>query len=126
MSAIRRIRKHRVNASLKRRREKGQITLARAISKFGVASREQAAELILDGRVDVNAKTARSPNLWIDPKKDRVAVDGKFLRRQTLIYIVMNKPAGVVTTRSDELNRKTVYDLLPGDSRWLFEAVRLR
>ncbi len=107
------------------RQDKSQITLARALSKFGVASRKQAAELILKGRVGVNAMIARSPDLWIDPKKDKVTVDGKPLRQRQFVYLAMNKPAGVVTTRSDELGRKTVYDLLPDDSRWLFPIGRL-
>lgn len=109
----------------KRRLEKSQITLARALSKLGVASRKQAAGLILSGRVGVSGKIVRSPSLWIDPKQDKVTVDGKALRRQPLVYLVMNKPAGIVTTRSDELGRKTVYDLLPGDTRWLFPVGRL-
>jgi len=52
-------------------------------------------------------------------------VDGKELRKQQFVYLAMNKPAGVVTTRSDELGRKTVYDLLPYSRRWLFPVGRL-
>jgi 23S rRNA pseudouridine2605 synthase len=109
----------------RKRTGKGQITLARALSKFGVASRKQSADLIREGRVGVNTRIVRSPDLWVDPKKDKLTVDGKSLRREKLVYFVMNKPTGVVTTRSDELGRKTVYGLLPDDSRWLFPVGRL-
>jgi 23S rRNA pseudouridine2605 synthase len=104
---------------------KNQVTLARALSKFGIASRKQSADLIKEGRVSVNARVVRSPDLWVDPKIDKLTVDGKSIRREKLVYFVMNKPTGVVTTRSDELGRKTVYDLLPDDSRWLFPVGRL-
>lgn len=104
---------------------KNQITLARALSKFGIASRKQSTALIQDGRVHVNARIVLSPDLWVDPKTDKITVDGKALRQRKVVYLVMNKPTGVVTTRADELGRKTVYDLLPDDSRWLFPVGRL-
>jgi 23S rRNA pseudouridine2605 synthase len=107
------------------RQVKTQITLARALSKFGVASRTQGAELIRKGRVGVNAQIVRSPDVWVDPKKDKITVDGKPLRQRQFVYLAMNKPVGVVTTRSDEHGRKTVYDLLPPDSQWLFPIGRL-
>lgn len=107
------------------RRDRSQITLARAISKFGVASRTQAARIVQEGRVKVNEKVARSPDLWVDPGKDGIVIDGKALQRKKFEYLVMNKPIGVVTTRMDELGRKTVYALLPADSWWLFPVGRL-
>lgn len=109
----------------KSRRNLRQITLARAISKFGWGSRTEAVKLILHGRVRVNAKIVRLPSLWIDPAEDRISLDGKVLQRKKFKYLVMNKPAGVVTTRADELGRRTVYDLLPGDSQRLFPIGRL-
>ncbi len=107
------------------RRDRSQITLARAISKFGVASRTQAVRIVQGGRVKVNAKVARSPDMWVDPAKDGIVVDGKSLQPRRFEYLVMNKPVGVVTTRTDELGRKTVYAFLPAGSRWLFPVGRL-
>jgi 23S rRNA pseudouridine2605 synthase len=109
----------------RRRVGKNQITLARALSKFGVASRQQAGEMIREGKVSVNRIVVYSPNLWIDPRKDKILLNGRPLRREEHLYLAMHKPAGVVTTHSDERGRKTVYDLLPDDSRWLFPIGRL-
>ncbi len=102
-----------------------QVTLARALSKLGIASRAQAVELIRAGRVKVNGVRTRSPAMWIDPKTDSVTVNGGAARPQRRLYFAFHKPAGVVTTRSDELGRKTVYDLLPKNLPWLFPVGRL-
>jgi 23S rRNA pseudouridine2605 synthase len=102
-----------------------QVTLARALSKLGVASRSQAVEWIRAGRVNVNGVRVRSPNIWVDPKTDVLTVDGRAVRPHQRLYFAFHKPAGVVTTRSDELGRKTVYDLLPKNLPWLFPVGRL-
>jgi 23S rRNA pseudouridine2605 synthase len=99
--------------------------LARLLSKFGVASRTQASTAIAEGRVAVNGVIVRSPACWVDPRHDRVTIDGSAVRPQQLVYLAMNKPAGYVTTRSDERGRATVYDLLPSDARGVFPVGRL-
>jgi 23S rRNA pseudouridine2605 synthase len=112
-------------AMTKKRVGRNQISLARALSKFGIASRSQSAELIRKGRVQVNGVHVRNPMAWIDPKSDRLQVDGEPVRQRKTVYLMMNKPAGVVTTRSDEHGRKTVYDLLPENVKWVFPVGRL-
>jgi pseudouridine synthase len=102
-----------------------RVTLARVISKFGVASRAQARIMITSGRVTVNGKPVRDPDQWVNPKEDRITVEGTRVRTPARIYLVMHKPRGVVTTRSDERGRRTVYDLLPAGTPWVFPIGRL-
>jgi 23S rRNA pseudouridine2605 synthase len=107
------------------------IGLARSLSKLGYCSRSHAAELIRTGRVSVNGKIRRDPEAPVSDKLSRIAVDGKVLEPQDKIYLIINKPRGVVTTASDEKGRKTVYDLLartrsaPEPTVWVAPVGRL-
>lgn len=107
------------------RRSRAQITLARALSKFGFASRSKAAVLIREGHVQVNGRTVRDPDHWLDPRTARIDVDGNRLVAEEFRYFAMHKPRGYVTTRSDERGRETVYALLPPGMPWLFPVGRL-
>lgn len=106
-------------------RKENTVSLPRAISKLGAASRKQAEELIQAGRVTVNGIVSKNISLKVDLQKDKIRLDGKELRKKKFIYIVLNKPKGFVTTRSDELNRKTIYHLLEGVQEWVFPVGRL-
>jgi len=101
------------------------VSLARALSKLGFASRTQARDLIRAGRVAVNGRTLTNPEVRVHPERETIAVDGKTVARGRRLYIMMHKPAGYVTTRSDERGRSTVYDLLKDRDRWLFPVGRL-
>ncbi len=93
--------------------DKGE-RLARFLAHAGVASRRHAEILIAAGRVQVNGITIREQGTRIHPQQDSVKVDGKHVQEQTrLVYILLHKPAGYVTTVSDEQQRATVLDLLP-------------
>jgi len=100
-------------------------TLDRVLSKAGVGSRTEARKWIAAGRVSVNGKIIRTPDHWVDLKKDRVALDGKALRPPKRIYLLLYKPKGVVTTYKDPAGRRTVYDLMPDMDDWVFPVGRL-
>jgi pseudouridine synthase len=100
-------------------------TLERVLSKAGLGSRTEARAWIAAGRVRVNGKSVRDPDAWVDLERDRVEFDGKPLRRERRVYLLLYKPTGYITTRRDPQGRPTIYDLLPGDDRYLFSAGRL-
>jgi 23S rRNA pseudouridine2605 synthase len=105
-----------------------KIGLARALSKLGYCSRSRAAELIRAGRVQLNGSVRRDPEVPTRLGQDRIMVEGRVVDAQTKIYLMMNKPRGVVTTASDEKGRETVYTVLEraGESQvWLAPVGRL-
>jgi 23S rRNA pseudouridine2605 synthase len=106
-------------------RDFGKVPLERALSKLGAASRSQTRDYILKGRLQVNGRIVRDTMMLVSPEKDRFTVDGKPMRNDGWIAIVLNKPKAVVTTASDEKGRRTVFDLLPSELRTLHPVGRL-
>ena len=104
-----------------------RVGLARALSKLGYCSRSQAAELIRAGRVRLNGSVQRDPEKPVRVESDRIVVDKHEARQQTKIYLMMNKPRGLVTTASDEKGRETIYSVLArGESLpWVAPVGRL-
>ncbi|MBL8748770.1 MAG: rRNA pseudouridine synthase [Planctomycetes bacterium] len=103
----------------------GKKTLDRALSRTGACSRSQAREAIAAGRVQVNRRTVRDPDAWVEPGRDRLFLDGAPVRAQKKEVWMLHKPIGVVTTARDEHGRDTVYALLPPDLPWLAPVGRL-
>jgi 23S rRNA pseudouridine2605 synthase len=101
------------------------IGLARALSKLGICSRSQAAEMIRAGQVKLNGKLRRDPETPVHLGKDRIELDSKSVGSSERIYLALNKPRGVVTSASDEKNRETVYAFLPPESPWVAPVGRL-
>jgi len=100
--------------------------LARVMSKLGIASRTQAARWIVEGRVAVDGRIVRDAERPTDATSERIALDGADVGAQQRVYLMLNKPRGVVTTAADEKDRDTVYTLL-GDAGlpWLAPVGRL-
>ena len=100
-------------------------TLERVLSKAGLGSRTEARRWIAAGRVRVNGKDVLDPDMWVDLERDRVEFDGKPLRREERVYLLLYKPTGYLTTRKDPAGRPTIYDL-PDVGRVLARPDRLK
>lgn len=87
--------------------------LQKYLAQCGVASRRKCEELILQGRVQVNGVTVTELGTKINPEKDKIKFDGKDIKQSPkLVYILLNKPIGYVTTADDQFGRDTVLDLV--------------
>jgi 23S rRNA pseudouridine2605 synthase len=117
-----------VNSS-KPARQQRSVGLARAISKMGYCSRSRAEEAIRAGRVRVNGAVRRNVEAPVHLGKDRLAIDGHEIKKVEKIYLMLNKPRGVVTTASDERGRETIYSFLEkykdGSLNWVAPVGRL-
>lgn len=101
------------------------IRLQRYLAQAGVASRRRAEDLIRQGLVRVNGKVVTELGTRVEPARDRVEVGGQRVQPEDLRYLLLHKPAGVVTTMDDPQGRKTVIDLLPEELARLFPVGRL-
>lgn len=110
---------------MKRSRHAFSADLARALSKLGYCSRSAATSLVERGEVRVNGKVVRDPTMAVRIGKDCIVIDGRVIQKVNLVYLMMNKPRGVITTANDEKGRKTVISLLPSDHPNLSPVGRL-
>ena len=101
------------------------LRLQKFLAEAGVASRRAGEQMILEGRVTVNGETVRQLGTKVDPLHDRVTADGKPVRAKRKLYVALNKPRGLVCSRNDELQRPTIYDLLPKEWAHLHSVGRL-
>src|SRR5438046_9212261 len=86
-------------------------TLERVLSKAGAGSRTEARSWIGAGRVRVNGRVVRDPDAWVDLERDRVAFDGKPLRRSAPIYLLMYQPQRYLPTSRDPSGRRMIHAL---------------
>ena len=101
------------------------MTLDRVLSRFGLASRSAARSAVLAGRLKVNGRVVRDPDLWIRPGEDVLHFDGKRLKQARKRYYLFYKPKGVITSHRDPGRRKTVYDFLDDRLQWVAPVGRL-
>ena len=103
-----------------------QQRLQKILSQAGIASRRAAEQLIADGRVSVNGTTVTAMGTKADLGADDIRVDGRRIKAaERSRYILLNKPSGVVSTRSDPQRRRTVVDLLRGVHEYVYPVGRL-
>jgi pseudouridine synthase len=100
--------------------------LQKILSQAGIASRRASEQLMTDGRVTVNGKTVLELGTKADASRDDIRVDGRRIKiPDRHLYLLVNKPRGYVTTRSDPQKRPTVIDLLAGVTDYVYPVGRL-
>jgi 23S rRNA pseudouridine2605 synthase len=110
---------------MKRNRTQRRMGLARALSKLGYCSRSSAKALVVQGQVRVNGQVVRNPEYPVARMRARIEVKGEKVEAARKVYLLLNKPRGIVTTSHDEKGRDTVYRLLPKDRQWVAPVGRL-
>jgi 23S rRNA pseudouridine2605 synthase len=106
--------------------DEGLIRLQKLLAQSGVASRRKCEELMLDGLVEVDGEVVTRLGTKVDPRTAVIKVDGERLPPLTdHVYLVLNKPTGVVSTMSDPQGRRTVADLVQDRPERLFHVGRL-
>ena len=104
----------------------GGNRLQKILSAAGIASRRLSEELIVQGRVSVNGRTVTELGTKADPAVDEIKVDGRRIKtEQRRRYVLLNKPRGYITTRSDPEGRPTVMDLMKAVKEYIYPVGRL-
>jgi pseudouridine synthase len=104
---------------------KSTMTLDRVLSRFGIASRTVSREAILAGRMKVNGRIVRDPDVWVSPDHDTFLFDGQRLKPARKRYLLFYKPKGVITSHGDSAGRETIYKYLGELNQWVVSVGRL-
>ncbi|SEB65674.1 pseudouridine synthase [Paenibacillus sp. GP183] len=99
--------------------------LQKVLAEAGIASRRKCEEIITAGRVQINGEVVKTLGVKVDPELDEIQVDGRYINQQTKIYVLLNKPKGVITSSADPGGRKVVTDFLPGIKERVYPVGRL-
>jgi pseudouridine synthase len=102
-----------------------QERVQKFLARSGVASRRQAEQMMLDGRVTINGAVCRELGVKVDPEKDSVKVDGKRVHGEQAAYVLLYKPKNTICTLDDPEQRPTVMDLVRGVKARIFPVGRL-
>jgi len=105
--------------------EEARERLQKVLARAGVGSRRRCEEYIRSGRVRVNGRTVTEMGLKVDPRRDTIIFDGKPVRSEQHIYLLLNKPVGYVSTVSDPQGRPIVTDLIPNIDKRIYPVGRL-
>ncbi|HEY0829193.1 MAG TPA: pseudouridine synthase [Bacilli bacterium] len=99
--------------------------LQKVLAQAGIASRRKCEEIILAGRVEVNDEKVTTLGTKVDPNNDLIKVDGRAINAEKKIYVMLNKPKGVITSAEDPQGRKVVTDFLRGINERVYPVGRL-
>jgi 23S rRNA pseudouridine2605 synthase len=99
--------------------------LQKILAEAGIASRRKCEEMISAGRVQVNGEVVKTLGVKADADHDEIQVDGQLINQQNKIYILLNKPKGVITSATDPEGRKVVTDFLRGIKERIYPIGRL-
>jgi len=102
-----------------------QVRLQKFLAEAGVASRRAGERLIVNGLVEVNGRVVQQLGARVDPLHDEVKVEGRPVKARRKIHVALHKPRGFLSTRSDELERRIITDLLPREWSHLHPVGRL-
>jgi pseudouridine synthase len=101
------------------------IRLNKFLASAGIGSRRKCDDYIVEGKITVNGEVVQQLGVKIDEFSDTVTFDGKEVKvERNLIYLILNKPKGIITSAKDEFDRNTVLDLIPIEER-VFPVGRL-
>ena len=104
---------------------RGTVSVARALSKLGFCSRAQGERLVEAGKVRVNGTLVRDLSTRVSPERDLIEVDGTSIAHVEHVYVILNKPRGLVTTAKDPQGRATIYECLRGGLPFIAPVGRL-
>ncbi|MFF2090154.1 pseudouridine synthase [Paenibacillus sp. NPDC058174] len=99
--------------------------LQKILAQAGIASRRKCEEMILAGQVEVNGEKVTTLGVKADSATDMITVNGKPIRSEKKVYLMLNKPKGVITSAKDPQGRKVVADFLPGIKERVYPVGRL-